>query len=153
MGYIINIFLVINIMFFLLEFLHIFNKIGLVLILVSGLSFYFLFYFLSFAFNTSYADYIYSFYFKYNSIFFLLKQNLKLLFNIKKFSINYNYFLLVLNKYNMYNVYLNNNMLVFILKTKLLVNALSQSFDLKFSNKLLNNLDNVFLNVKNFFFF
>lgn len=153
MGYIINIFLVINIMFFLLEFLHIFNKIGLVLILVSGLSFYFLFYFLSFAFNTSYANYIYSFYFKYNSIFFLLKQNLKLLFNIKKFSINYNYFLLVLNKYNMYNVYLNNNMLVFILKTKLLVNALSQSFDLKFSNKLLNNLDNVFLNVKNFFFF
>lgn len=138
MAYIINMILIINICFILVEILHSFNNIDLVLILVSSICFYSLFFVLSSVVNEMYSNYVYKFFFKYLYFFVLLKKNIIKLWNVNLLQLNDTYNLLFVKKYSMY-MYNLNNFFYLELNKKMSLNSIF-NFSIDFLNfKLLHN--------------
>lgn len=138
MAYINNMILIINICFILVEFLHSFNNIDLVLIFVSSICFYSLFVVLSSVINEMYSNYMYKFFFKYLYFFVLLKKNIMKLLNVNLLQLNDRYNLLFIKKYSMYMYNLNNFFYLELNKKKSLNYIFNFSIDF-FNNILLNN--------------
>lgn len=151
--YIINIIILLNLSFFVVELLHMFNNIDLTLIFVSFFCFYFLFYFLSFTFNNYYITYIYNFFFKYLYIFFLLKKNIKVLFNVSKNNFKFYYYILYILKYYLYNKSLNSLFFLEYIKSNFIFNLFKSGINIKKSKVLLLDNLNYLNNNRNIFFF
>ena len=145
MLYIINMILIINISFFLVEILHSFNNIDLVLILASSICFYSLFFVLSSVINNMYSNFVYKFFFKYQYFFVLIQKNIIKIWNVNLLKLCDTYNLLFVKKYSMYINNLNNFFFFELLKKNSLNYLYNFNFDLKKSI--------LYSNKKKFYFF
>ena len=151
--YIINLLIFLNLSFFFVELLHIVNNIDLIIFFVCFFSFYCLFYFLSFTFNNFYISYVYIFFFKYMYILFLLKKNIKLLFNISKNNFKFFYYIIYILKFYLYNKSLNSVFFLEIVKNNYLVNFYNFFGNIKKKKIILNDNINTISNHRNIYFF